>query len=45
MNSGGVLEAHNYADEEFGLEQLEAQLLRVRGAAADAVLFSVLGEI
>lgn len=43
--SDGVIEAHNYADEEFGLEQLEAQLLRVRSAAANAVLFSVLGAV
>ncbi|MFY9610748.1 MAG: PP2C family protein-serine/threonine phosphatase [Blastocatellia bacterium] len=43
--SDGVLEARNYADQEFGLEHLEAQLRRAQSGSADAVLFSVLGAV
>jgi len=43
--SDGVLEARNYADQEFGFEHLEAQLRRARSGSADAVLFSVLGAV
>jgi serine phosphatase RsbU (regulator of sigma subunit) len=43
--SDGILEAHNYADQEFGFEQLEAQLRRSRSGSADAILFSVLGAV
>lgn len=43
--SDGVLEASNYADEEFGVERLEAQLRRARSGSADAVLFSMLGDV
>jgi sigma-B regulation protein RsbU (phosphoserine phosphatase) len=43
--SDGVLEARNYADQEFGFELLEEQLRRVRGGSADGVLFSVLGAV
>jgi len=43
--SDGILEASNYADQEFGFEQLEAQLRRARSGSADAILFSVLGAV
>ena len=43
--SDGILEARNYADQEFGFEQLEAQLRRARNGSADAILFSVLGAV
>lgn len=43
--SDGILEARNYADQEFGLKHLEAQLRRARSGSADAVLFSVLGAV
>jgi sigma-B regulation protein RsbU (phosphoserine phosphatase) len=43
--SDGVLEARNYADQEFGFELLEEQVRRVRGGSADGVLFSVLGAV
>ena len=43
--SDGILEARNYADQEFGFEQLEAQLRRARSGSADAILFSVLGAV
>jgi len=43
--SDGVLEARNYADQEFGFEHLEAQLRRARSGSADAVLFSMLGAV
>ena len=43
--SDGVLEARNYADEEFGFDQLEAQLRRGRSGSAEAVLFSMLGTV
>jgi phosphoserine phosphatase RsbU/P len=43
--SDGILEAHNYADEEFGFDQLEAQLRSSRNGFADAVLFSMLGAV
>jgi serine phosphatase RsbU (regulator of sigma subunit) len=43
--SDGILEARNYADQEFGFEQLEAQLRHARSASADAILFSVLGAV
>ena len=43
--SDGILEARNYADQEFGFEHLEAQLRRARSGSADAVLFSVLGAV
>ena len=44
--SDGVLEASNYADQEFGFEHLEEQLRRsARIGSADAVLFSVLGAV
>jgi sigma-B regulation protein RsbU (phosphoserine phosphatase) len=43
--SDGILEAHNYADQEFGVEQLEAQLRSSRNGFADAILFSMLGVV
>ncbi|HTF37287.1 MAG TPA: PP2C family protein-serine/threonine phosphatase, partial [Blastocatellia bacterium] len=43
--SDGILEARNYADQEFGFEHLEAQLRRARSSSADAVLFSMLGAV
>jgi len=43
--SDGILEAHNYADQEFGVDQLEAQVRRAQSASADGVLFSVLGAV
>ena len=43
--SDGILEAHNYGDEEFGFDRLEAQLRRAAGSCADAVLFSMLGVV
>jgi sigma-B regulation protein RsbU (phosphoserine phosphatase) len=43
--SDGILEARNYADQEFGLEHLEGQLRRARNGSADAILFSVLGAV
>lgn len=43
--SDGILEARNEADEEFGLERLEAQLRRARGVSAGTALFSVLGAV
>ena len=43
--SDGILEAHNYGDEEFGIEQLEEQLRSVRNGFADAILFSMLGAV
>jgi sigma-B regulation protein RsbU (phosphoserine phosphatase) len=43
--SDGILEAHNYADEEFGFDQLEAQLRSSRNGFADAILFSMLGAV
>jgi phosphoserine phosphatase RsbU/P len=45
LYSDGVLEAHNYVDEEFGFERLESQL-RIAGTGdADSVLFSMLGAV
>jgi serine phosphatase RsbU (regulator of sigma subunit) len=41
----GVLESHNDADQEFGLERLEAQLRLAQSGSAEAVLFSVLGAV
>jgi serine phosphatase RsbU (regulator of sigma subunit) len=41
----GVLESRNNADQEFGLERLEAQLRLARSGSAEAVLFSVLGAV
>jgi serine phosphatase RsbU (regulator of sigma subunit) len=43
--SDGILEAHNYADEEFGFDQLEVQLRSSRNGFADAILFSMLGAV
>ena len=43
--SDGILESLNSGDEEFGYERLETQLRRAHTAAADAVLFSVLGAV
>ena len=43
--SDGILEAHNYADQEFGFDQLEAEMRRAPGSSADEVLFSVLGAV
>jgi sigma-B regulation protein RsbU (phosphoserine phosphatase) len=43
--SDGVTESLNYAGEEFGYARLEAQLRRAPAAAADGVLFSVLGAV
>src|SRR5215813_303730 len=45
LYSDGVLEAHNYNDEEFGFERLESQLRMARTGDADAVLFSMLGAV
>ncbi len=41
----GVLESHDNADQEFGLERLEAQLRLARSGSASEVLFSVLGAV
>jgi sigma-B regulation protein RsbU (phosphoserine phosphatase) len=43
--SDGVLEAHNYSDEEFGLDRLESQLRNANGGDADTILFSMLGSV
>jgi serine phosphatase RsbU (regulator of sigma subunit) len=43
--SDGVLEARNYADQEFGFERLEAHLRRAQNLSADAILFSILGAV
>lgn len=43
--SDGILEARNYADQEFGFEHLEGQLRHARSGSADAILFSVLGAV
>jgi serine phosphatase RsbU (regulator of sigma subunit) len=43
--SDGILEARNHQDEEFGFDQLEAELRRARSGSADAILFSVLGAV
>jgi sigma-B regulation protein RsbU (phosphoserine phosphatase) len=43
--SDGILEARDYADQEFGFEQLEAQVRRAQSSSADAILFSVLGAV
>ncbi|HJZ67805.1 MAG TPA: PP2C family protein-serine/threonine phosphatase [Blastocatellia bacterium] len=43
--SDGIMEAHNYRDEEFGFDRLEAQLRRAPGSYADAALFSMLGAV
>jgi sigma-B regulation protein RsbU (phosphoserine phosphatase) len=43
--SDGVLESRNDADQEFGLERLEAQLRLARSGSASEVLFSVLGAV
>jgi sigma-B regulation protein RsbU (phosphoserine phosphatase) len=43
--SDGVLESRNDADEEFGVERLEAQLRLTRYDCAESVLFSVLGAV
>jgi sigma-B regulation protein RsbU (phosphoserine phosphatase) len=43
--SDGILEAHNYGDEEFGFDHLEAQLRLLRQSSADEVLFSLLGAV
>jgi serine phosphatase RsbU (regulator of sigma subunit) len=45
LYSDGVLEAHNYADEEFGPDRLEAQVKLSRKGDADAALFSMLGAV
>jgi sigma-B regulation protein RsbU (phosphoserine phosphatase) len=43
--SDGILESRNSAEQEFGYERLEAQLRRSRTGSAEAVLFSVLGDV
>jgi sigma-B regulation protein RsbU (phosphoserine phosphatase) len=43
--SDGVLEAHNHAEEEFGLEHLERHLRSANNGSADAVLFSLLAAV
>jgi sigma-B regulation protein RsbU (phosphoserine phosphatase) len=43
--SDGILEAHNFADQEFGFDRLEGELKSAQGDCADAVLFSVLGAV
>jgi sigma-B regulation protein RsbU (phosphoserine phosphatase) len=43
--SDGVFESRNDADEEFGVDRLEAQLRRARYDCAESVLFSVLGAV
>jgi len=45
LYSDGILEAHNYAEEEFGFDRLEAQLRASCGGDADAILFSMLGAV
>ena len=43
--SDGILESFNEADQEFGMERLEAELRSAAPGSADAVLFSVLGAV
>jgi sigma-B regulation protein RsbU (phosphoserine phosphatase) len=43
--SDGILESFNEADQEFGMERLEAELRSAGSGSADAVLFSVLGAV
>src|SRR5882672_3546700 len=43
--SDGITESNDCRGEEFGYERLEDQLRRAPTAAADAVLFSVLGAV
>jgi sigma-B regulation protein RsbU (phosphoserine phosphatase) len=43
--SDGILESCNAADEQFGVERLEAHLREAPSASADAVLFSLLGAV
>ena len=43
--SDGILESFNEADQEFGMERLEAELRAAGSGSADAVLFSVLGAV
>jgi serine phosphatase RsbU (regulator of sigma subunit) len=43
--SDGILEAHNYEDEEFGFDRLQHMLRTARTGYADAVLFSLLGAV
>jgi serine phosphatase RsbU (regulator of sigma subunit) len=43
--SDGVLESRNTADDEFGMERLEAQLRAARTGSAETILFSVLGAV
>ena len=45
LYSDGVLEAHNYADEEFGFDRLEDQVKLGSKGDADAALFSMLGAV
>src|SRR5262249_7024359 len=43
--SDGILEAHDYSDQEFGFERLQAQVRRARGRGAGEILFSVLAAV
>ena len=43
--SDGVVESRNGADEEFGVEGLEAHLRQARAGSAEAVLFSILAAV
>jgi sigma-B regulation protein RsbU (phosphoserine phosphatase) len=43
--SDGILESFDEADQEFGMERLEAELRSAGSGSADAVLFSVLGAV
>jgi sigma-B regulation protein RsbU (phosphoserine phosphatase) len=43
--SDGLLEAHDHADQEFGLERLEGHLRRAGRGSANEVLFSLLAAI
>jgi sigma-B regulation protein RsbU (phosphoserine phosphatase) len=43
--SDGILESFNEAEQEFGMERLEAELRSTGSGSADAVLFSVLGAV
>jgi serine phosphatase RsbU (regulator of sigma subunit) len=43
--SDGILEAHNYEDEEFGFDRLAARLRIARNGYTDTVVFSVLGAV
>jgi serine phosphatase RsbU (regulator of sigma subunit) len=43
--SDGVVESRNRADEEFGLEGLEAHIRQAEAGSAEALLFSILAAL